>query len=200
MQMATFRASGQGGTNPAPTVTGIAPSSGTTSWRHTVTITGSGICVWRFCEIGRNHRDERDGDEQQHNHRDYTGACRRYRGRCGHQLRQSKRYVSRWVHLHGFQSRANGDGGSAKFGYGEWRDRGNDYRHGVPVGSDGDIWAARSHGCDGGEQHHDHRDYAGAHSGSGDVVVTNTDGQSGTLTRGYTYTRRRPAEPLVLCR
>jgi hypothetical protein len=43
MQMATFRASGQGSSNPAPTVTGIGPSSGPASGGTGVTITGTGF-------------------------------------------------------------------------------------------------------------------------------------------------------------
>ncbi len=43
MQMATFRASGQGGSNPAPIVSSIAPTSGTASGGTPVTITGTGF-------------------------------------------------------------------------------------------------------------------------------------------------------------
>ncbi len=43
MQMATFRASGQVSSNPAPTVTGIGPSSGPASGGTAVTITGTGF-------------------------------------------------------------------------------------------------------------------------------------------------------------
>ena len=43
MQMATFRANGQRSSNPAPTVTGIGPSSGPASGGTGVTITGTGF-------------------------------------------------------------------------------------------------------------------------------------------------------------
>ncbi len=52
MQMATFRASGQGGTNPAPTVTGISPSSGTTAGGTAVTITGTGFVSGASVKLG----------------------------------------------------------------------------------------------------------------------------------------------------
>jgi hypothetical protein len=43
MQVATFRARAQGSSNPAPTVTGITPSTGPTSGGTGVTITGTGF-------------------------------------------------------------------------------------------------------------------------------------------------------------
>ena len=43
MQMVTFRASGQGSTNPAPTVTSITPNSGTANGGTRVVITGTGF-------------------------------------------------------------------------------------------------------------------------------------------------------------
>jgi hypothetical protein len=43
MQLATFRESGQSSSNPAPTVTGIGPSSGPVSGGTGVTITGTGF-------------------------------------------------------------------------------------------------------------------------------------------------------------
>jgi hypothetical protein len=41
MQMATFRASGQGTVNPAPTITSISPTSGTTAGGTSVSVSGS---------------------------------------------------------------------------------------------------------------------------------------------------------------
>jgi hypothetical protein len=52
MQMATFRASGQGSSNPAPSVTGIGPSSGTPSGGTPVTITGSGFLSGATVKFG----------------------------------------------------------------------------------------------------------------------------------------------------
>jgi hypothetical protein len=54
MQMATFRASGQGsgGGNPAPTVTGIGPSSGTVSGGTLVSITGTGFLSGATVKFG----------------------------------------------------------------------------------------------------------------------------------------------------
>jgi hypothetical protein len=43
MQLVTFRASGQGSTNPAPTVTSISPNTGTVNGGMPVTITGTGF-------------------------------------------------------------------------------------------------------------------------------------------------------------
>ena len=52
MQMATFRASGQGTTNPAPTVSSISPTSGTTAGGTGVTITGMGFLAGATVSLG----------------------------------------------------------------------------------------------------------------------------------------------------
>jgi Glycosyl hydrolases family 16/IPT/TIG domain len=52
MQMATFRASGQGAANPAPTVSGISPASGTTAGGTPVTITGTGFLAGATVAFG----------------------------------------------------------------------------------------------------------------------------------------------------
>ncbi len=51
MQMATFRA-GQGGGNPAPTVSAIAPTSGTANGGTAVTITGTGFLAGATVKLG----------------------------------------------------------------------------------------------------------------------------------------------------
>ena len=52
-QMATFRASGQGGTtNPAPTVTGVLPASGTTAGGTAVTVSGTGFLAGATVTLG----------------------------------------------------------------------------------------------------------------------------------------------------
>jgi len=52
MQMATFRASGQGSGNPAPTVTSISPTSGTTAGGTAVSISGTGFLVGATVSLG----------------------------------------------------------------------------------------------------------------------------------------------------
>ena len=52
MQMATFRASGEGGANPAPTVTGVSPASGTVSGGTALTITGTGFLAGAAVSLG----------------------------------------------------------------------------------------------------------------------------------------------------
>jgi hypothetical protein len=52
MQMATFKASGQGGGNPAPTVTTIAPTSGTANGGTAITITGTGFLAGATVSLG----------------------------------------------------------------------------------------------------------------------------------------------------
>ena len=53
MQMATFRASGQGsGGNPAPTVSSITPNSGTANGGTAVTITGTGFLAGATVKLG----------------------------------------------------------------------------------------------------------------------------------------------------
>jgi hypothetical protein len=53
MQMATFRASGQGsGGNPTPTVTSISPTSGTTAGGTAVSITGTGFLAGATVSLG----------------------------------------------------------------------------------------------------------------------------------------------------
>jgi hypothetical protein len=52
MQMATFKASGQGGGNPAPTVTSITPTSGSANGGTAVTITGTGFLAGATVKLG----------------------------------------------------------------------------------------------------------------------------------------------------
>jgi Glycosyl hydrolases family 16/IPT/TIG domain len=52
MQMATFRASGQGSSKPAPTLSGISPTSGTTAGGTPVTITGTGFLAGATVAFG----------------------------------------------------------------------------------------------------------------------------------------------------
>ncbi len=52
MQMATFRASSQGTGNPAPTVSSISPTSGTTAGGTAVTINGTGFLAGATVTIG----------------------------------------------------------------------------------------------------------------------------------------------------
>src|SRR5436305_15117253 len=52
MQMAAFRASGQGGGNPAPTVSAISPNSGTANGGTAVTITGTGFLAGATVKLG----------------------------------------------------------------------------------------------------------------------------------------------------
>jgi hypothetical protein len=52
MQMATFRASGRGSSNPAPTVSGVSPTSGTTAGGTPVTITGTGFLAGATVAFG----------------------------------------------------------------------------------------------------------------------------------------------------
>ena len=52
MQMATFRASGQGTGNPAPTVSAISPTLGTTAGGTPVTITGTGFRAGATASLG----------------------------------------------------------------------------------------------------------------------------------------------------
>ena len=52
MQMATFRASGQGSGNPAPMVATITPTSGTTAGGTAVTITGTGFLAGATVSLG----------------------------------------------------------------------------------------------------------------------------------------------------
>ncbi len=52
MQMAAFRAAGQGGGNPAPTVTSINPTSGTANGGTAVTITGTGFLSGATVTLG----------------------------------------------------------------------------------------------------------------------------------------------------
>ena len=52
MQMATFRSSGQSSSNPAPTVTGISPASGTANGGTGVMITGTGFVSGATVKFG----------------------------------------------------------------------------------------------------------------------------------------------------
>ncbi|HJT00248.1 MAG TPA: IPT/TIG domain-containing protein [Terriglobales bacterium] len=52
MQMATFKAAGQGSGNPTPTVTGISPTSGSSNGGTALTITGTGFLAGATVSLG----------------------------------------------------------------------------------------------------------------------------------------------------
>ena len=52
MQVATFKASGQGSSNPAPTVTSIIPNTGTANGGSSVTIAGTGFLAGATVSLG----------------------------------------------------------------------------------------------------------------------------------------------------
>ena len=67
-------------------------------------------------------------------------------------------------------------------------DGGEHHRHRIPGGSDGQFGRDRGDRRDRSQQHDDHGDHCGPRAGAVNVVVTNTDRQSGALANGYTYT------------
>ena len=67
------------------------------------------------------------------------------------------------------------------------RDGGDDHRHQLCRGSDGDVWRDGGNQCGGSEQHIDHGDDAGARGGRGDGDGDGLNGQTGSLANGFTY-------------
>ena len=74
MQMATFRASGQGSSNPAPTVAVIGPSSGTANGGTAVTITGTGFLAGATVKLGGTSATNVTVASSTNDHGDHTGA------------------------------------------------------------------------------------------------------------------------------
>ena len=74
-------------TPPAPTVTSISPTSGTTLGGTTVTITGTDLTGATAVTFGGVPAIERHGRQRYHDHRDYAGACGRHRRCRGHHSR-----------------------------------------------------------------------------------------------------------------
>ena len=158
MQMATFRASGQGSTNPAPTVTSISPEHGDGQWRdasddHRHWLPGGGNG-----ELGWNGRDQCGGSEQHFDHRDHGGPRCGCSECSGHQYGCPERHLVQRVHLHRDQPGADGDGDRAELGTSQRWNRGDDHGYGVPVGSDGESRGngREQRGC--GQQRIDYSD------------------------------------------
>ena len=89
---------------------------------------------------------------------------------------------------HQFYSCANRDFHLAELGNDQRWDGGDHHRHGIPGRSDGEPRRDGRHGGDGGEQHVDHGHHSRRMPRPVNVMVTNSDTQSGTLTQGFTYT------------
>ena len=68
----------------------------------------------------------------------------------------------------------------AQHGERQWRDSCSHHGHRVPAGSHSESGRNGGDRSDGGKQHFDHSHDSGPCRGSGDVVVSNTDSQSGT--------------------
>ncbi len=167
MQMATFRVSGQGGGNPAPTVSAINPTSGTANGGTAVTITGTGFLAGATVSLGGTAATGVT-----------VGAARRSRrrrrrsggsGECGrNQHRCSERNAGRWIHIYRSQSGADGKLDLPTSGPASWRDGGDNHWHGIPGGRDSEPGGNGGDRSDRGEQHVDHGDDAGTCGGRGE--------------------------------
>ena len=85
MQMATFRASGQSTSNPAPTVTLITPNTGSANGGTSGIDHGHRLPVRSNGKVWWDRRDQCRGGEQHFDHGDHSGACEWCGQRSGHQ-------------------------------------------------------------------------------------------------------------------
>src|SRR5207244_892898 len=114
---------------PAPTVTGVAPTSGSSTGGTGITITGTSCEEGRDGsdgECGRQRGDGRDGCEQHDNHGDDTGACGGRSERDGDECRRTEWHAGEQLHL--CRTGADGDERSADVGLEQWRH--GDHDHG----------------------------------------------------------------------
>ena len=87
------------------------------------------------------------------------------------------------------ESRAHGEFYLASFRNHQWWNRSLHRGYRFSKWSNGSFWRHSSNWRDGGEQHHDYGNNSGSRGRSYQRgEVTNTDGQSGDLSGGYTYT------------
>ena len=146
-------------TPPAPTVTSMSPTSGTTLGGTTVTITGTDLTGRDRGDIRRRAGIERHDRQRYHDHRDYAGACGRRRRCRGH---HTGRHRHGGGALHLCDARPDGDVDEPDQRHDPGRHQRHHHRHQSDRCDGGDIRRRA-----GGERHrrqrHDHhRDYAGA--------------------------------------
>ena len=179
--------------NPAPTITSIAPNTGTAAGGTAVTISGTGFLAGATVSLGGNSGYGRDCRERHVDHGNDTGTrigC----GECSRdEHRYAERHIEQWLHLHGEQPGADRHFDHAQHRYVNGGTAvtitGTGFLAGATVslgGTCGDLRDCR-------EQHSITATTPAHAAGAVSVVVTNTDAQSGSLNNGYTYTASNPA-------
>ena len=176
--------------NPAPTVSGIAPTSGTTGGGTPVTITGTGFLAGATVTIGGTaatgvtvvSSTSITATTPAH----AAGAVSVVVKNTDSQTRNTDQ------RLHLYESGADGERDLADVRDDGGRDAGDDHGHGLPGGRDGDDRGNGGDGSNGSEQHVDHGDDTGARGGRGECGGEKYGCPDGTLTNGYTYTNPAP--------
>ncbi len=181
-------------TNPAPTVTSITPTSGTTAGGTSVTITGTGFLTGATVSLGGTAATNVTVVTARHYRQ--NGSTRRGSSECrSDEHRRSGWHVDQRLHL--YQSSADGHLDHADFRYDRRRDGSDHHGHRFPDRGNGESgWDSRD-GSDRGERYLDHGHHSGARGRAVNVVVTNTDAQAGTLTNGYTYSSSSGGGPIA---
>ena len=167
----------------APTVSSVSPNSGTDGGWNGGDDHGDELCGGSDGEVRSDGSDERSGGEQHIDYGDDAGRNSR-RGDGDGDGGRAEWESGQRIYL---CSCADGEQcESEQRSRGGW-DGGDDHGDELRGRSDGDV---RSDGGDergGGEQHIDHGDDTGRKCGAVTVTVTNSNGQSGSLTNGFTY-------------
>ncbi len=189
MQVATFRASGQGTSNPAPTVNGIGPSSGTTAGGTPVTITGTGFLAGATVKLGGTSAT---GVSVSNSTTITATTAAHAAGAVDVVVTNSDSQSGTLSQGYTYTTPVNPAPTvtciAPSVGNDSGRDAGDDHGNGLPGGSEREFGRNSGDRSEREQQHDHHGDDAGACGGAVNVVVTNTDNQSGTLNNGYTYT------------
>ena len=168
----------------APTVSSVSPNSGPTAGGTAVTITGTNFAAGATVKFGGTAATNVVVVNSDDDHGDDAGG-RGGRGDGDGDGKRTERKPDERVHLVG---PADGEQciSEQRFG-GRWNG-GDDHGDELCRGSDGKV---RRYGGDqrgGGEQHDDHGHDARVGSAGAVTVTVTVNGQSGSLTNGFTYT------------
>ena len=131
--------------NPAPTVTSVAPTSGTASGGTPITVTGTGFLAGATVSLGGTAATNVVVSSGTHDHGYHSSPCGGRGQRRGHQHGRSGWHLSQWLYLQsGGQSGPHGYKRRAHVRHGCGRNADNHHRHRLPGRSHSQP---RGHGC-----------------------------------------------------
>ncbi len=174
--------------NPAPTVTSLTPTSGSTAGGTAVTITGTNFVTGATVTFGGTAATGVTVMQPHLDHRHHPGPCRGGGERGGDEPGYPERDLSERVYLHRLEPRPDRHHPHAHQRLHRRRDGCHDHRDELRRGGLGHLRGHCRHGCVRDQRHLHHRHHSGPCRGRGECGGDHPDTQSGTLANGFTYT------------